>query len=101
MFQQTGNNYISDTIMLMVVFIPFMLVGFFIIASAQVYLAIRETALNSRINDESAGGYGILKFVAMLFTIFGWIIVGFGLMVSMWIASGNMSIQEFLNNFQL
>ncbi len=56
-------------------------VGLTIIASGQVFLAIRETAINTRKEDsESTSNYDILFTVAKVNNLTGWAIIIIGIM---------------------
>jgi len=72
----------------LIIALPFLLflivIGLAIIASGQVFLAIRETALNTRKEEsEKSSQYGVLLTVAKLNNVIGWLIIIFGILAGL------------------
>lgn len=58
-------------------FIPFLLLGLGLVASSQVFLAIREIAINTRPDGAGfQGQYKVLSIVATFNEVIGWLIAG-------------------------
>ena len=58
--------------------LPSVILGALLIAFGQVFLAIRETAINTRQAGDPRGQYGTLQKVAGLVTVLGWIVIVVG-----------------------
>jgi hypothetical protein len=58
-----------------------LVIGLAIIASGQVFLAIRETALNTRKEEsKETSQYNVLFTVAKINNVIGWLIIIFGIL---------------------
>lgn len=65
------------------------LIGGIIIALGQVFLAIREIALNTRSEEsQEHTNYGVLMTMAKVNNFFGWAIIIIGILMSLLTASG-------------
>jgi hypothetical protein len=58
--------------------IVMILIGLFILARADFFLAVRETAINTRKTNEGPS-YNGLKLASILSIIFGWIVIVLGI----------------------
>jgi len=81
---------------LSIVLISFV-IGGFTVASGQIFLAIREIALNTRKEDsEERAEYGMLETMAKLNNFIGWVIVVFGLILGLVVAFATSSRSPYL-----
>jgi ABC-type nickel/cobalt efflux system permease component RcnA len=76
----------TDLVIFLAILLFAVALGLTIIASGQVFLAIRETALNTR-NEKSneTAQYRILLTVAKLNNFIGWVIIILGILVAWFI----------------
>ena len=70
-----------------VIILSSIVIGALVIASGQVFLAIREIALNTR-KEESTEDYSTLYGVSKINNYFGWLIIVAGFLVGMAIILG-------------
>jgi hypothetical protein len=67
-------------------------IGGSIVASGQVFLAIREIALNTRNGEDEKNGkpkYGMLETMARINNFLGWIIIIFGLILAVFVVQSS------------
>lgn len=67
-----------------------LVIGLSIIASGQVFLAIRETAINTRKEEsEETSQYKVLFTVAKFNNVIGWLIIIFGILAGLIFIGGS------------
>jgi len=78
----------TELIIFFLILLFFVAIGLTIIASGQVFLAIRETALNTRKEkSEETRLYKVLLVVAKINSFIGWLIIIFGF-IGAWLIAG-------------
>lgn len=73
-----------------------LILGASIIASGQLFLAIREIALNTRKeNDGNKHKYGVLETVAKINNFLGWVVIAVGLILAALLSSGMSGFNRY------